>query len=275
MNRMTSVAASPASSGLLPRLAGLAALLLLLSGCTAHSLSSLQQQFNELQTTRDSCESGGAPASAVPVTCLSSYDGPLLDLARQARDAAPQAEDPRTRIAFLSLAAMAGWQSRTGEGLDLTDSVSGDGVAECDALDKSKFGVPRDCALLELAPAFARHVRAVDYLRSIHYSGKALTDEQRAALAGQAGTYIAGTWNVLASAGEKLKQDSKISPSVVAYLQEQRRRVWCVAKEFERVSQEAGETAVQQNLQQQTDPIFTANQDLQSLVCNDTLIGQP
>jgi hypothetical protein len=213
------------------------------------------------------------PATAQPVTCLSSYDGALVDVARQARDSAPQADDPRTRIAYLSLAAMAGWQSRTAEGLEITDAVSGEGVQRCEDLDKSKFGVPRDCALLELAPSLARHVRAVNFMREINSSGKTLTDQQRADLRGEASTYVQGTWEVLNSAAGKLQKDPRISPKVVEFLNEQRSRVWCVAKEFERVSKEAGETAVQENLQNQTDPIFNANPDLQQLVCNDTLLG--
>ncbi len=93
-------------------------------------------------------------------------DAALLDISRKAL-AARDSSDDRTNVALLRLAAAAGWESRTPEGLDIAEAASTDGVRRCDALPAKEFGAPRDCALLRIAPAIVVHVRAMNLIARI------------------------------------------------------------------------------------------------------------
>jgi hypothetical protein len=77
---------------------------------------------------------------------------------------------------------MAGWQSRLPEGLDLTDAAAIEGIEACAAIDPNTFGAPRDCALLRLAPAFSRHVRAVVFIDGLPAEPLMFDAEHKSAL---------------------------------------------------------------------------------------------
>lgn len=209
------------------------------TGCTAYTLSSLQRDFKELEVTRDACRQDAINTGAAGL-CLSGYDAPMLDLAIKTRDAAPQAEDERTRISFLALAATAGWKSRTEQGMSLSEAVAADGNERCQNLAKDKFGVPRDCALLQLAPPFVRHGRALNFLATIEHVD-ALTPDQRKELVDQSGNYITNTWGIIEGIRGKLAADPEVSKSVITFLEEERAIIYCTAMKISERDQNFGD----------------------------------
>jgi hypothetical protein len=207
---------------------------LLLAGaaCTAHTLSTLKSESDQLQTTLGICQ-GDNKANADSALCLTSLDAPLLDLARKARDAAPQAADERTRIGFLATSALSGWSSLTPEGAQLADDVAADGRNRCGQADpKSTFVPLRDCNLLELEPGFARHSLAIIFLTEIERMPTPLDPGIVASLNDQASSYIANTWDFLESKRAELEARHFLHPVVAEYLDKQRTIIFCTAARF-------------------------------------------
>lgn len=78
----------------------------------------------------------------------------LAALATEAGAEAKQSSDPKDRVAFYRVAAVAAWQAgNAGESqvLPLSDA----GAASCDALPDKDHSAPRDCSLIRLAAPLA------------------------------------------------------------------------------------------------------------------------
>jgi hypothetical protein len=146
-------------------------LALILGGCAARAFSSLQSDYQDVIRQRVGC---AAPPTAETVQRCAGDDGAVLaDIARRAREAAADASDERTRIGLLRLAAAAGWTSRTPEGFEQARAAAEEGQGRCAKLSPDRFGAPRDCALLALAPAFVAHQEAVRLLTALRQPGGA------------------------------------------------------------------------------------------------------
>lgn len=144
-------------------------LLLILAACTARTFSSLQSDYQDVIRQRAACTS--APSAEAVQRCTADDGAVLADIARRTREAAADASDERTRIGLLRLAAAAGWTSRTPEGFEEARAAAEDGQGRCARLSPDRFGAPRDCALLALAPAFVAHQEAVRLLAALKLPG--------------------------------------------------------------------------------------------------------
>ena len=145
-----------------------ALLLALLAGCAARSFSSLQTDYQDAIGRRAAC------STQATVQQCTADDGPVLvDIARRARETSADAADERTRIGLLRLAAAAGWTSRMPEGFEEARAAADEGQGRCAALSPDRFGAPRDCALLALAPAFVAHQETVGLLEALKRQGGA------------------------------------------------------------------------------------------------------
>jgi hypothetical protein len=154
----------------MPRHAAVALILaLLLGGCAARSFSSLQADYRDVVDRRATCAAPGATVEQ----CTAVDGAVLVDIARRARESTADAADERTRIGLLRLAAAAGWTSRLPEGFEAARAAAEEGQARCAKLSPERFGAPRDCALLALAPAFVAHQETVGLLAALKRPGGA------------------------------------------------------------------------------------------------------
>jgi hypothetical protein len=143
----------------------------LLGGCAARPFSSLQADYQDVIHQRAAC--GGPPNVDTVRRCTADDGAVLTDIARRARETTADASDERTRIGLLRLAAVAGWTSRTPEGFEAARAAAEEGQGRCAKLSPERFGAPRDCALLALAPAFIAHQETVGFLATLRRSGGA------------------------------------------------------------------------------------------------------
>jgi hypothetical protein len=130
-----------------------------LLSCTATRLATLQSDFNDLYSAKITCEPNDGADTGL---ACEGQDVPLYQLALEAEASARKAKDPRSRIALLRLAGVAGWQGTGDNANELVERVSLEGVQRCDALEqrvraKETWGAPRDCAILVLLPALLAH----------------------------------------------------------------------------------------------------------------------
>jgi hypothetical protein len=77
----------------------------------------------------------------------------LANLAHRAREAAPGAADPQSRIAYYRIAAIAAWKAGDAGKTEVLD-ISKEGSMLCDNLPPAQQR-PTDCAIIELAAPFA------------------------------------------------------------------------------------------------------------------------
>jgi hypothetical protein len=223
---------------------GLAALL---CGCAAVSLSDLQGSFDRAVQARGDCSMAATKGAQRPGACRTG-DVALLAVARQAHSARDQASDARTNISTLRLAANAGWESATPEGLEIADAASAEGVRRCDAVSDQQFGAPRDCALLRVAPAMVAHVRAVMLIDRIERSNP-IAGEDRERLASVSDSYVAGTFEFIERVrSTRLAGDKDLDPSVLSYLDQQRRAFYCTAAALVALNRRVGDTRRMQEL---------------------------
>jgi hypothetical protein len=110
---------------------------LVASGCAGASLDSLDTKL------RDLSKQNTAAAQAQLVT-----------LAGEAQADAKASTDPKNRVAFYRVAAVAAWQAGpAGESLVLP--ITDEGTTACDALPARDASAPRDCSLIRLAAPLA------------------------------------------------------------------------------------------------------------------------
>ncbi len=121
-----------------PRLRGLVlAVVLVAGGCAGANLDSLDTKLRDLSRQN----------TATAQTQLAS-------LAVEAQADAKASTDPKNRVAFYRVAAVAAWQAGpAGESLVLP--ITDEGTAACDALPAKDASAPRDCSLIRLAAPLA------------------------------------------------------------------------------------------------------------------------
>jgi hypothetical protein len=102
-------------------------------------------------------------AGCRPVTTVGKLDARLTSapnaqdlaaLAQEARNAAQQATDPKDRVAYYRIAAVAAWHAGA-PGKAAVLPISAAGAAACDALPAKDMTAPRDCSLIRLAAPLA------------------------------------------------------------------------------------------------------------------------
>lgn len=241
----------------------------LLCGCAAVSLTEIQGSFDRAVQTRGDCSMAATTGAQRPEACRTG-DVALLDVARRAHSARDQSSDARTNISTLRLAANAGWESATPEGLEIVDAASAEGVARCDALSDQQFGAPRDCALLRVAPGMAAHVRAVMLIDRIERSNP-ITDENRSALASVSDTYVANTFEFVERIrSTKLAGNKDVDPSVLSYLDQQRRAFYCTAAALVALNRRVGDTRRMQELFTRRQMMQRVDRRLTSVRCTRT-----
>lgn len=199
---------------------------LVLAACTAATFSGLQTDFDQLQDRARDC-AGSNDAGLGFSECAGQTRTAMLDLARQAEEAAGDAGDPRTRIGLLRLAGVAGWQSRLDAGYTLAGAVSVQGLEQCRALPADQFGAPRDCAIHEILPALIAHESTVERAKAIE--GQTLDGPARRDMLDRIERYLAGTWDFIEGRRAGLPVDSRIDPRFFDYLDVQRRTILCTA----------------------------------------------
>ena len=110
---------------------------LVTSGCAGASLDSLDTKLRDL--SKQNTEAAQAQ---------------LVTLAGEAQADAKASTDPKNRVAFYRVAAVAAWQAGlAGESLVLP--ITDEGTAACDALPARDASAPRDCSLIRLAAPLA------------------------------------------------------------------------------------------------------------------------
>jgi hypothetical protein len=77
----------------------------------------------------------------------------LADLAHRAREAAPAAADPQSRVAYYRIAAIAAWKAGDASKAEVLD-ISNAGATACEGLPPAQQR-PTDCAIIALATSFA------------------------------------------------------------------------------------------------------------------------
>ncbi|HEX6775060.1 MAG TPA: hypothetical protein VF238_04385 [Methylomirabilota bacterium] len=113
------------------------AVALVASGCAGASLDSLDGKLRDLSKQN-------TPANQAQ----------LAALAAEAQADAKASPDPKNRVAFYRVAAVAAWQAGpAGETLVLP--ITDEGAAACDALPATDASAPRDCSLIRLAAPLA------------------------------------------------------------------------------------------------------------------------
>jgi hypothetical protein len=229
----------------------------LLCGCAVASLSEIQASFDSRIQARGDCSMAVAKGTTRSEVCRAG-DSTLLDVARRAHSAKGASSDARTDIATLRLAANAGWESATPEGLEIADAASAEGVQRCDAVSEKQFGTPRDCALLRVAPGMVAHVRAVILIDRIERSNP-LSEDDRRSLALVSDSYVANTFEFIERVrSTRLVGDTDLDPSVLAYLDQQRRAFYCTAAGLVALNRRAGDT-------QRMSALFTRRQMMQKV----------
>ena len=216
-------------------------LAILMGACSSISLSDLQTTFERIQQGRADCSVVDAQVLDRVVACPS--DAALLDIARKAF-AARDSGDDRTNVALLRLAAAAGWESRTQEGLEIAEAAATDGIRRCDALPAKQFGAPRDCALLRITPAIVVHVRALNLVARIGTTEPArVSAEDRNSLGVTSDTYVDNTFGFIERVrATTLAADAALDPSVLTYVERQRRAFYCTAGKLAELNRRFGDT---------------------------------
>lgn len=139
-----------------------------LAGCAAHSLSTMQSEFNDIARAQVECRRAGGS-----VTCAAQDEPLFADIHQRALKAAGErGEDDEVKVALLRLAAVSGWQA--GLPPRAVTEVAKAGSALCKGQVRAR--VPGDCALLAAAPALAEHRRAVAILGALDGEIKAIND---------------------------------------------------------------------------------------------------
>ncbi len=212
-----------------------------IGACSAVSLSDLHTTFERIQQNRADCSVIDAKILDRVIACPS--DAALLDIARKAF-AARDSGDDRTNVALLRLAAAAGWESRTQEGLEIAEAAAADGVRRCDALPAKQFGAPRDCALLRIAPAIVVHVRALNVIARVGTSEPGrVSAEDRNSLGVTSDAYVANTFDFIERVrSTTLAADAALDPSVLTYVDRQRRAFYCTAAKLGELNRTLGDT---------------------------------
>lgn len=113
------------------------AVVLVASGCAGASLDSLDSKLRDLSKQN-----------------TAANQAQLAALAAEAQADAKATPDPKNRVAFYRVAAVAAWQAGpAGESLVLP--ITDEGAAACDALPAKDAAAPRDCSLIRLAAPLA------------------------------------------------------------------------------------------------------------------------
>jgi hypothetical protein len=121
-----------------PKLRGLVlAVVLVASGCAGANLDSLDTRLRDLSRQN-----------------TATAQTQLATLAAETQADAKASTDPKNRVAFYRVAAVAAWQAGpAGESLVLP--ITDEGTAACDALPTKDASAPRDCSLIRLAAPLA------------------------------------------------------------------------------------------------------------------------
>ena len=121
-----------------PKLRGLLlAIVLVATGCAGANLDSLDTRLRDLSKQN-----------------TAAAQTQLATLAGEAQADAKASTDPKNRVAFYRVAAVAAWQAGpAGETLVLP--ITDEGAAACDALPAKDASAPRDCSLIRLAAPLA------------------------------------------------------------------------------------------------------------------------
>jgi hypothetical protein len=113
------------------------AVVLVASGCAGANLDSLDTKLRDLSRQN-----------------TATAQTQLATLAVEAQADAKASTDPKNRVAFYRVAAVAAWQAGpAGESLVLP--IADEGTAACDALPTKDASAPRDCSLIRLAAPLA------------------------------------------------------------------------------------------------------------------------
>ncbi len=113
------------------------AVVLVASGCAGANLDSLDTKLRDLSKQN-----------------TAATQAQLATLAGEAQADAKASTDPKNRVAFYRVAAVAAWQAGpAGESLVLP--ITDEGTAACDALPAKDASAPRDCSLIRLAAPLA------------------------------------------------------------------------------------------------------------------------
>jgi len=113
------------------------AVVLVASGCAGANLDSLDTKLRDLSKQN-----------------TAATQAQLATLAGEAQADAKASTDPKNRVAFYRVAAVAAWQAGpAGERLVLP--ITDEGTAACDALPAKDASAPRDCSLIRLAAPLA------------------------------------------------------------------------------------------------------------------------
>ncbi len=113
------------------------AVVLVAGGCAGANLDSLDTKLRDLSKQN-----------------TAATQAQLATLAGEAQADAKASTDPKNRVAFYRVAAVAAWQAGpAGESLVLP--ITDEGTAACDALPAKDASAPRDCSLIRLAAPLA------------------------------------------------------------------------------------------------------------------------
>jgi hypothetical protein len=213
---------------------------IILMGCTAASLATLQGNFRQLYEERSACQSRPA---AVDVTTPAGLpcgqsDEAMLSLAQEAEKGAADAKDPRTKISMLRLAGVSAWQAGP-PGQQLATKVALEGGKLCDELEvKAKrrevYGAPRDCAILVILPALVSHSAYVNVLERL--KNVPATDDTASELQRVADNYADNTVIFMVGNQAKATGFTGLDPSVVAYISAATKHMFCSFRLAEQVA---------------------------------------
>jgi hypothetical protein len=195
----------------------------LLAGCPATTLLQLDSEWTDAYQAKMRAES-----DRDYLVENSSNKQRMLDLSNRAKKAASEMESASAKVAAYRVAILAAWKAdEVGE--TQVEGIGDVGVAECSKLPKGGLSQPRDCALLELVPAFASYDKsaraAIALKRSIGTAAEATSEQQK-----QAGEILKNMTWAFGKVNEKRGNylSAEVPNSFHDYLKAQMKRIYCV-----------------------------------------------
>ena len=247
------------------------ALALLVSACgnigNIGLVSTQRPDFAKAQADMASCRSA-ARSTGELAACSAKYGPALAQIAQDSFDQANRAQDRATRINLHASAANAGWDSGTDAGLQVADAAIQAGGGECDKTPSNEFTPARDCALLQVGPGFATHVRTSILIARIEAKPRAsVTAADKKKLTDGSIRYVRNTFDFVESRRRQFDADPNIDASMRTMLDRQRAVFYCTALQISGVNRKLGQADTARRVSRDRDRILAADPSLQGETC--------
>jgi len=213
-------------------------------------------------------------ASQAPGTfrnCTAKYGPELARLSQQAVDEAGRIANIPTRISFYAVAAQGGWESGIDPGFQTADAAIQAGTALCTSTATNTTAPPRDCAMLQVGPAFVAHMRTVALIYVVESKPlSSATAMEKRQINDASLNYVRRTFDFVESRRSQIQANASLDPSVVTFLDRQRAVFYCTALHLATINRRLGQTATAQRVSRDRDRFLTIEPSLRGETCSAT-----